>query len=194
MSPREIFIAMLGSDPLRKADAIVVLEGDLLVRAEEGARLYKEGWAPTVVLSGGDTSKLEYAVPAKEMMPTLRERGVPKDAIVLEERSRHTRDQAVEVLNIAKERGWKSLIIVASNYHQYRAFLTFLKRMYEERLELALINAPARAAGWLGETGHGRRIDLLPSELQKIDEYAAKGHVATYEEGIEYLIWKESRP
>ncbi len=184
---------MLPNGPLEKADVIVVLEGDLLVRVVEGARLYKQGWAPLVVLSGGDEKQPAYAIPAKNMLPHLLKEGVPREAILLEEHSQHTRDQAVEIMGLAKQNEWRSVIIVASHYHQYRAFLTFLKAMREANLELRLINAPVRDLRWWDMTGRGLRASNLEVELQKIDKYRDElGNVASYEEGIEYLQWKES--
>ena len=194
MSPKEKFLCILPNTPLEKGDAIVVLEGDLLVRVKEGARLYKEGWAPLVVLSGGDEKKPDYAIPAERMLPHLLQEGVPEDSVMLEKTSQHTRDQAVEIMKLATLHGWKSIIIVASHYHQYRAFLTFLKAMREAHLELRLINAPVRSLPWWEMTGRGVRADNLETELDKINKYRDElGNVASYEEGIEYLQWKESQ-
>lgn len=194
MSPKEKFLCILPNMPLGKGDAIIVLEGDLLVRVKEGARLYKEGWAPLIVLSGGDEKQPKYAIPAKRMLPHLLKEGVPEAHVIMEEKSLHTRDQAVEIMKLAKQHGWKSIIIVASHYHQYRAFLTFLKAMREANLELLLINAPARDLRWWEKTGRGLRVDNLAVELEKIDKYRDElGNVASYEEGIEYLQWKESQ-
>lgn len=195
MSPRERYMALVSNDSLTQADAIVVLEGDLLERNVEGARLYKEGYAPRIVISGGDTTKRDYALPASEMVSDLLTKGVPEAAVILEEKSQNTRDQALEVMGMAKERGWKRIIIVASHYHQYRAFLTFLKAMQESGLSLILTSAPARPK-WFEELRNARyrrRIDALEDEFRKIEEYGKKGHVASYEEGIQYLQWKESQ-
>lgn len=192
MSPREKFMTLVSNDVLQKADAIVILEGDLLERNVEGARLYRERFAPLVVISGGDTSKRDYALPASEMLPDLLEKGVPREAVVLEEKSQNTREQAIEIMKLAKERGWKSILIVATHYHQYRAFLTFLKAMRDSGLSLILTSSPARPK-WFGENGRGKkRIGILEDELRKIKEYGARGDVASFEEGIEYLQWKES--
>lgn len=194
MTPREQFLCLLPNTPLEKTDAIVVLEGDGLVRVDEAAHLYKQGWAPVVVLSGGYEKQPNYAVPARNMLPALIERGVPRDVIVLEEVSQHTHDQAVECMKLVKKRGWKKIILVASYYHQYRAFLTFLYAMRESNLSLHLINAPVRDIAWWQHDGRGVRIENLAVELDKIEEYRKRwGHVASYEEGIQYLQWKESQ-
>src|SRR3989338_2645428 len=194
MSPREKFLAIVSNDTLEKADAIVVLEGDLLERVPEGVRLYKEGFAPFIVISGGDTNQPAYAIPAAQMLPEFLKRGVPREAILLEEKSQHTWDQATEIMKLAAEKKWKRIIIVASHYHQYRAFLTFLKAMKDASLSLILMSAPVRDLKWWEKTGRGLRIDNLGTELEKIDKYREEqGHVASYEEGIQYLQWKESQ-
>ena len=47
------------ADPLQRGDAIVVLAGSRVDRWLEAVDLFKEGWAPRVVLSPGPVSKLE---------------------------------------------------------------------------------------------------------------------------------------
>jgi uncharacterized SAM-binding protein YcdF (DUF218 family) len=193
MSPKEQFVCMLPNDPLEKADAIALLEGDNLDRIPEAARLFKEGFAPLIVITGGFRGDPAHSTPASEMKPEMVSAGVPEKSIVLEESSQNTREQAVEVMKLAQEKAWKKLIIVASHYHQYRAFLTFLKAMREAELDLVLMNAPVRDLPWFKDDTQGKRVDLLAKEFERIAEYQKKGHVASYEDGIEYLQWKESR-
>jgi hypothetical protein len=47
------------ADPLQRGDAIVVLAGSRVDRWLEAVDLFKEGWAPRVVLSPGPVSALE---------------------------------------------------------------------------------------------------------------------------------------
>ena len=43
----------MGEGDCRKADAIVVVSGgDTNARTDEAIKLYKEGWAPLIVVSG----------------------------------------------------------------------------------------------------------------------------------------------
>jgi uncharacterized SAM-binding protein YcdF (DUF218 family) len=191
MTPEQQFFCVIANDPLKESDAIIILEGDGLMRITEGARLYKEGWAPLVVISGG-ISNPPHSIPAKEMLPHLIEAGVPKDAIILEEQSMHTRDQGVEIMKLAKEKNWQSIIIVASHYHQYRAYLTFLKALEESGLIICIINAPARDLPWFQNDEQGRRIDLLDTEMKRIELYRSNGHIASYEDSLKYQEWKES--
>lgn len=73
--------------------------------------------------------------------------------------------------------------IVTSAYHQVRAFLTFLRVLEEQGFArtVRLWNAAAPS-----------RMEPLAEEWQKIAEYQAIGHVASYEAGIEYLNWRDS--
>ena len=59
--------------------------------------------------------------------------------------------------------------------------------------ELLIDIASVKDLDWYDETGYGRRIDLLESEINKIDIYQRKDNVATYEEGIDYLKWKSQQ-
>lgn len=193
LSAREKFIAMVSNDRLKKSEAIIILEGDGLNRVAEGARLYKDGWAPLVVISGG-IDKPPHSLPAKQMLPALLSFGVPERAIFLEERSMNTREQAVEIMKLVKERKWRSIILVASHYHQYRSYLTFLKAMNEAGLKISIIVAPERNLSWFADEqdAGGRRVDVLETEFEKIETYKASGHIVSFEEAIEYQEWKEN--
>ena len=193
MTPKEKYIAIISNDTLKKADAIVVLEGDGLWRIAEGARLYKEGWAPVVVLS--DQGREEGSHQRDQRDQRIAE-GVPEDAVLLEEKSQHTRHQADEVAMLSKERGWRSVIIVASHYHQYRAFLTFLKAFSDAGADRAvlLINAPVRDLTWFEKAdSQDARHTMLESEFERIERYGKEGHLATFEDAIAYQAWKESQ-
>ena len=51
-------IPTTGSSQCEKADAIVVVSGgDTMARTDEGIRLYKNGWADTLVFSGAAQDK-----------------------------------------------------------------------------------------------------------------------------------------
>lgn len=197
MTAKEKFLCVISNDSLKHADAIVILEGGGFVRAADGVELYREGWAPCVVYSGGAVDPNQDIYPADRALPELLEMGVPKAALIMEGQSQNTRDQAVEVMKIVKEKGWP-IILVASHYHQYRAFLTFLKAMKEADLNISLYNAPVRDLPWFEHDpcfnkGPVRRINLLQGEFERIPLYIEKGHVASFEEAMAYLEEREGR-
>lgn len=192
LSEREKFIALISNDTLKKSDAIIILEGDGFNRISHGAFLFKNNWAPLIVISGG-IDKPPHSLPAKVMLPELLKFGLKENSVLLEDRSMNTREQAIEIMKLAKERDWKSIIMVASHYHEYRAYLTFLKGMQEVGLKISIINSPARDLKWFedDESAGGKRADVLEKEFEKIDEYALKGHVVSFREAIDYQLFKE---
>ena len=126
---------------LPKADAIVVLGGgayewtlrtsdnpDDLVnsRLAAGARAWRAGLAPTVILSGGRGRPGHTE--AQNMAKAMARFGVPASALVLEQRSRDTRDNAAFTAILARERGMKRVLLVTSALHMPRASLLFQRR------------------------------------------------------------------
>ncbi len=191
MTIREQFIALLNNDRIAKSDVIIVLEGDGYYRVDKAADLWKEKWAPLVVISGGSDNPSYGSYPAAQMKKQLRRAGVPEQYILLDEKSKNTKEQAEEMMRWAKAKKWRRIILIASHYHQYRAFLTFLRAMQSKRMKLILINTPSRGLPWFKKNPWGRRIDLLSSEFDKITAYRRKGDIASFVESIAYMKWKE---
>lgn len=90
---------------------------------------------------------------------------------------RHTQDEAIVAL--ADHRVAVPLTIVTSAYHQLRAFLTFLQ-VLPKPWDVMLYNQPCPS-----------RMDLLPSEFEKVLKYGAQGHVASYDDALTYLDWRD---
>jgi uncharacterized SAM-binding protein YcdF (DUF218 family) len=192
MTAREKFIVLVDNDRLKKSDAIILLEGDGLNRIETTIKLYHQQWAPVIVFSGGILN-LDYgSYPFSYAEPLLKDAGIANESIIHESRSLNTREQAVEIIDMAKENNWKRLILVASNFHQYRAYLTFLKVVLDEYPTLEIINWGARELNWFEQNKWGARFDLLESEFEKIALYS--NHVASFEQAIDYQQWKELQP
>ena len=108
-----------------RADAIVAISGgDTMARADEAIRLYQNSWAGTLIFSGAAQDKTGPSN-AEAMRRHALERGVPDSAIILEEESATTKQNAKKTRNIFEERGASSVILVTSAYHQRRAGLEF---------------------------------------------------------------------
>lgn len=141
-----------GTNDLPSVDAIVVLggsagpalpprtgvelgeSGDRLLRAAE---LYHLGKAPIVLVSGGRTPWSDLGGSEAEDMSVLLERfGVPRGAIVKEDGSRNTRENAQQTKNLLEQRGLRRILLVTSALHMPRAFALF------ERAGLEVTPAP----------------------------------------------------
>ena len=198
MTPREAFCAVLSNGPLRYGDAIVVLSGDGTTRLAVAAEVFtqKVQAAPRIVVSGG-VDNPPHSLSAAASKQWLIAKGISSGKIIEEGGSQNTHAQACNVISMAVSHKWKTLLLVTSPYHQYRAFLTFLRELRDFTLDeqIRLINIPASQTKWWGkpEACDVTRMDLLADEFAKIDTYALKGHVASYEDGLNYLMTWEAR-
>ena len=125
-------------DPLDKADAIIVLGDDNFYadRATRGVQLFREGKAPVVVASG---RRLRPNAGIAELIEhDLVERGVPKEKIV---RFTHDADSTLEeaeaLARLVKERKWRRVIVVTSNYHTRRARYIF-RRVFPQGMTVSV--------------------------------------------------------
>lgn len=185
-------MAIVDNDCLTKSDAAILLEGDGFHRFQKAVDLYNRGWVVKIVFSGNIIDKDYGSYPFEEVKPFILEAGVHEEDIIHENKSLHTQQQAVEIVKMSQERGWKKLALVASQEHQYRAYLTFLRQVLDSKSGLILYNTPARNLNWFVDSGWGVRFNLLSAEFEKIEKYSAMGHLANAQEVIEYQRWKES--
>lgn len=193
ITDREKILAIVDNDCLTPSDAIILLEGDGFDRFRQAVSLYKQGMAPKIVFSGNIVDYDYGSYPFSEILPLMLKEGMPEQNIIHEDKSLNTREQAVEVVRMAQEYGWKKLILVASHEHQYRAYLTFLREVLDTKSGITLYNAPARNLNWFEDKGWGTRFNRLQAEIDRIERYSAMGHLATAEEVIDYQKWKETQ-
>jgi uncharacterized SAM-binding protein YcdF (DUF218 family) len=130
----------------RPSDVIVVLgarvmpnglAGDSLrERTLKAATLYHQGVAPIIICSGGRGSN-EPATEADTAARILRAVHVPPSAILLEDRSTNTRENARFTADICHTRGWTRVVVVSDPYHLWRAQRNFT------RVGLNTVTSPA---------------------------------------------------
>lgn len=124
------------SQPTR-AEAIVVLGGGVspegvpvrpsAERAQRAAELWKAGYAPLVLISGGYTV-IGPRTEAQSMAIVLQGLGVPSKALILENNSLNTFDNAVESQKLLLKRNVQKVLLVTSRIHLLRSTLTFRKQ------------------------------------------------------------------
>lgn len=119
-------------------DAIVVVSGgDTEARTLEAVNLYKKGWATKLIFSGAaeDKSGPSNAAAMKSIAINT---GVSESAILLDEYSINTKENAENVSAILTENNFSTIILVTSGYHQKRASLEFNKNS-----NVTIFNHPA---------------------------------------------------
>lgn len=138
-----------GLEALPPADAIVVLGGsvgspggvhrashivDASDRLMAALRLYHSGKAPLILCSGGSQALFGEARKPPEsgiMSSVLEEWGVPGSAILTEERSLNTHENAIWSHDLLAARGIHKILLVTSAMHMPRAAATFRKAGFE---------------------------------------------------------------
>ncbi len=187
MSPKDEFIHLLHQQLLVQGDVIFVMQGDGVHRAAHAVDLWKRGFAPLVAIVGSADDRAYGSFPSREVRAEMIRLGLPEDALLFEDtRGAHTRAEADRALELAKERGWKTILVLTSPHHQYRAFLTFVQAMQDGGVKLKIINAVAPLS-MTEQNPWGARDTLQARNFDKLEEYQQKGDVASYEDGIRYL-------
>ena len=151
-----------------RADALVVLGGSSTYeeRTELAARLFKEGFAPVVLLTDdglrGGWSQAEQRNPffVERAAASLEAEGVPAAYVeTLRPQTSSTFEEALLLRVYAKERGLDSMLVVTSGYHSRRARWTF-ERVFRDtgvRVNVVAVGpgrqTPAAAVWWLSPRG-----------------------------------------
>ena len=112
---RNIWNFLVVSEEPKPSDVIIVISGGI-DRTPYGVELYKQGYANTILLSGGGSGYME-----KQALSL----GVPKDHILLEQKSGTTFENAKYSSVIVRAHGFKSAILVTSPFHTRRAGMFF---------------------------------------------------------------------
>jgi uncharacterized SAM-binding protein YcdF (DUF218 family) len=102
--------------------------GDATDRIWHAARLYRQGLAPRIIISGGRSPGMEHnqnvQTEAQAMRLLLLDLGVPDSAMVLEDASRTTRENAEKTKQII---GQQRAALVTSAFHMPRSVRNFEK-------------------------------------------------------------------
>ncbi len=119
---------LIVGDPLRRADALVLLSGGDQARVEEAVRLYKDGYAGLFVLTRtGEVAPGLGTASTQTLRKDVLALGVPSDGIVeTQSNADSTYTEAVAVRDLLEERGGiDSCIIVTDPYHTLRTRLVY---------------------------------------------------------------------
>ena len=172
---------LLYEDPLENSDAIVVLAGARVERWLEGVELYREGWAPKLVLSPGRMEDAEiqlrnmgirFPSDAELARDAIVQMKVPESAVeTLPEQLDNTAQEAAAVHEMAAARHWQRVIVVTSKYHTRRARFAFARELARTNVQV-LIRAsrydPAKPERWWTTRADARYV---ASELEKLLAY-----------------------
>ena len=164
---------------LEKSDCILALGSHDLRVAERTAELYLEGWAPLVIMSGGlgnFTKEMWTEKEADKFAAVAIEMGVPKDAILIENKSTNTGENILFTQKLLKEKGLnpRRFIVVQKPYMERRSYATFKRHWPEKDL---LVTSPQISFEEYPteEITMEKVINIMVGDLQRIKAYPEKG-------------------
>ncbi len=165
--------------PLARSEVMLVLGSNDLRVASYSARLYREGWAPLVVFSGGlgNLTRGRWERPEADCFAeAAKQEGIPREVIRVENRSSNTGDNILFSRALLESEGIhpNSVLLVHTPYSERRDYATFKNFWPEPRLAvcsppLSLDEYPREEIDreWL--------ISVIVGDLQRIRLYPGRG-------------------
>ncbi|MGH2531436.1 MAG: YdcF family protein [Thermomicrobiales bacterium] len=143
------------SDQTRPVDAIVVMgaaqfdgrpSAVLRARLDEALAAYEAGNAPFLVVTGGQQAGDRFTE-ARASRDYLIERGVPADAILMEDEGRNSWQSLQAVARLLEDRDLERVLLVSDGFHLFRVKL-MARDLGLEPFGVAADESPIRA--WSG--------------------------------------------
>src|SRR3954453_9345588 len=158
-------------NPSSKADGIVVLTGGSS-RVSDAMELLAGGYGKRLLISGVHPTNA-----ASDISRSLSDnQSLLSCCVDLDRSAVNTRSNAAETRRWARERGFKSLIVVTSNYHMPRAIVELSHAMPNIRLiPFAVVGEKWRDESWWAS---GATLRLLLSEYVKYVAAEVRVHLA----------------
>jgi uncharacterized SAM-binding protein YcdF (DUF218 family) len=177
---------------LVKSDCILVLGSHDTRVAETAACLYLDGWAPLLIFAGGLgrlTEGVWKETEADLFAKIAIARGVPKENILIENRSTNTGENILFVQELLRSKNIdpQSFIVVQKPYMERRSYATF-KKLWPEK-DFVVTSPQINFKDYpTDEISIDSVINIMVGDLQRINLYPAKGF--QIEQEIPDDVWK----
>ena len=177
---------------LETSDLILALGSNDLRVAVHAAELYLQGWATLLMFSGnvGALTRGKFAKPEAETFAEIAiQKGVPREAILIEPESTNTGENIAFSRRLLDERGLdpEKIILVQKPYMERRAYATFMNFWPDKSLIVS--SPPISFADYpTAELPKGLVVNIMIGDLQRIRDYPAKGFQIAQE--IPAEVWQ----
>ncbi len=171
--------AWIVDDRLEKADAVVILGGGMETRPFAAARLYRDGFAPRILLMKlrtAPTAQLGLTDPeAETARKVLIKEGVTAaDILIANDEVANTYEEAIAVRNWSRTNAVKSVILATDEFHTRRAAWVFRKQLQGTGVQVRVRAVPVReykAEDWWQ---HEQGVVAFQNEVIKYGYYRCK--------------------
>lgn len=131
-------------DEPQKSDLIFVFGAKTTHRIEKAIELYKAGYAPKILMTGGSPiyASGHEAVEAETFAALAQQAGIASAVMIIEDKAITIADNVRRSLNLLDEKSFKfeSLICVLSPYAQRRGYTT-LQKYLSDRVKIYRVNS-----------------------------------------------------
>ena len=168
------------NDEIVKSDFILVLGSHDIRVAHRGAELFLQGYAPLIVFSGnlGRLTEEIWTKPEAEIFADEAMRiGVPRDKILIENRSTNTGDNIHFIKRLIEKIGISvgRVILIQKPYMQRRAYATF-KKVWSEK-DVVVTAPQVSFEEYPNETiTKNDVINIMVGDTQRLRVYAQPGY------------------
>jgi uncharacterized SAM-binding protein YcdF (DUF218 family) len=133
ISPADVIVVLGGGTSEMDYPRPMIELGSAGNRVLYTAKLFRDGKAPRILLSGGTISwdGNNPTTPAEQMGVLLEFMGIPADSLLYQDRSQNTYEDALYSAALVKEKGINKIILVTSAFHMPRALALFEKQGIE---------------------------------------------------------------
>lgn len=176
---RKLWNYMLMHHSLQKADVIIVPGSLNPTPAKRASEVYKQGWAPLILMVGGlgRVTKNYFKTSEAEMYAKIAvDMGVPKEKILIENQSTNTGENITFSRQVLEKHGVhpKKIIVVQKPYAERRFYAAFMKLWPGP--DYIMTSPQISYNDWVAEYKLGGRvISFIVGDLQRILVYPHKG-------------------
>jgi hypothetical protein len=165
-------------------DAIVCFGSDDLSVAVHAASLLSAGVAPVILFSGASGRGTEGLFGGRSEARTFAdravERGVPREAILLEERATNSGENCVFSCELLRARGIvaRRLMVVQKPYMEKRTYATLMKQWPDaQMLERVQLSSPGFSFRRYALQSRSKQsvIEMMVGDVQRMRVYAERG-------------------
>jgi hypothetical protein len=128
--------------------------------------------------------------------------GIPETRIapvVLHPSTPHnTLTESIALIRLAKQKGYKAIVVTAAPFHQVRAFMTVVRVVLTWFPDLKIYSFPGMALPWTEQVVHSQgiltatRARFIETEFERIDTYHRKGDLMSFDEVLRYLDQRDN--
>lgn len=161
-------------DELKKSDIILIAGGSRAELAEEAFRLFKDGFADYILVSGGKNKKLtRHETECDFLCDILIQKGVPEEQLIRENQASNTAENAIFSKQKCEEHNMiiNSAILVCKAYHSRRCKMTYQIHM-DDTIDFCVSpiidERNISSENWFEDDSKKK---LVLSELHKIGTY-----------------------